>query len=278
MRSSADDLSGDVECVGIVVGGHVGRPAIRSAVDTTPIGCCGTCRAGRCGHAQPTGRVPTPARNARSEPTSAGDFISQFSQASPVNPRLLPDRAGPDRSGRRPGVAVSLPFSLVPAGYGSLGSLADGRRARSRSEAWAVGAAMAAYRDRFAAPVAPRTARPWPTHPVVLVHRFGHNDGAWSTLGARLGAAGFFEFTPVTYGLDDEVPRIAAYRRSGQLDRRVAVGRARAPDRSQSRWRSDPLLARRARWSPARRYGGDIGRCSLSRHDLDRLPFLNACA
>jgi pimeloyl-ACP methyl ester carboxylesterase len=45
---------------------------------------------------------------------------------------------------------------------------------------------------------------------VVLVHGLGHNDGAWSILGARLGAAGFFELTPVTYGLVDEVPRIAA--------------------------------------------------------------------
>ena len=29
-------------------------------------------------------------------------------------------------------------------------------------------------------------------------------------LGARLGTAGFFDLTPVTYGLDDEVPRVAA--------------------------------------------------------------------
>ncbi len=79
-------------------------------------------------------------------------------------------------------------------------------------EAWAVGAAVAAYRNRFAAPVRPSTARTsWATETVVLVHGLGHNAGAWSKLGARLGVAGFFELTPVTYGLDDEVPRIAAH-------------------------------------------------------------------
>jgi len=77
-------------------------------------------------------------------------------------------------------------------------------------EAWAVAAAMARYGRHFAAPVRPATSRPtWTTEPVVLVHGLGHNDGAWSTLGARLGAAGFFDFTTVTYGFDDEVPRIA---------------------------------------------------------------------
>jgi pimeloyl-ACP methyl ester carboxylesterase len=78
-------------------------------------------------------------------------------------------------------------------------------------EAWELGAAMATYRTRFTAPVQPNTGRPtWTPEPVVLVHGLGHNDGAWSTLGARLGVAGFFDFTPVTYGLDDDVPRIAA--------------------------------------------------------------------
>ena len=78
-------------------------------------------------------------------------------------------------------------------------------------EAWAVGAAMARYGRDFAPPVRPGTSRPtWTTEPVVLVHGLGHNDGAWSTLGARLGTAGFFDFAPVTYGFADEVPRIAA--------------------------------------------------------------------
>ena len=77
-------------------------------------------------------------------------------------------------------------------------------------EAWAISAAMATYRKGFASPARPGTTRPtWRTEPVVLVHGLGHNDGAWSTLGARLGAAGFFDFTPVTYGLADDVPRVA---------------------------------------------------------------------
>jgi hypothetical protein len=50
----------------------------------------------------------------------------------------------------------------------------------------------------------------WETEPVVLVHGLGHNAGAWSTLGSRLAVAGFFELSPVTYGVDAEVPRIAA--------------------------------------------------------------------
>jgi len=43
----------------------------------------------------------------------------------------------------------------------------------------------------------------------VLVHGFGHTNGAWSQLTARLAAAGFFEFHPVTYGVHDDVSRIA---------------------------------------------------------------------
>jgi pimeloyl-ACP methyl ester carboxylesterase len=70
---------------------------------------------------------------------------------------------------------------------------------------------MAAYRNRFTAPAQPNTGRRTRSPaPVVLVHGLGHNDGAWSTLGARLGVAGFFDFTPVTYGIDDDVPRIGA--------------------------------------------------------------------
>jgi hypothetical protein len=44
---------------------------------------------------------------------------------------------------------------------------------------------------------------------VVLVHGLGHNAGAWSTLGTRLGVAGFFELTAVTYGLGDDISSIA---------------------------------------------------------------------
>src|SRR5215213_8754493 len=77
-------------------------------------------------------------------------------------------------------------------------------------EAWAVGTAIGRYRTRFVPPARPDSTRAtWTTEPVVLVHGFGHNDGAWSTLGTRLGAAGFFDFVPVTYGIDDDVPRIA---------------------------------------------------------------------
>ena len=91
-----------------------------------------------------------------------------------------------------------------------VGSWKDGAFGAWR-EAWAVSAAMANYRKGFAGPARPRTTRAtWTTEPVVLVHGLGHNDGAWSTLGARLGAVGFFDFTPVTYGLTDEVPLIAA--------------------------------------------------------------------
>jgi len=91
------------------------------------------------------------------------------------------------------------------------GALKDAAVGAGR-EAWAVSAALAQHHRRFSAPVAPVTARAtWKTEAVVLVHGLGHNDGAWSTLGARLGAAGFFEFTPVTYGLDDDVPRIAEH-------------------------------------------------------------------
>src|ERR1700710_2349245 len=78
-------------------------------------------------------------------------------------------------------------------------------------EAWAVGAALATYRNRFEMPTRPRTMRPtWETEPVVLVHGLGHNAGAWSTLGSRLAAAGFFELCPVTYALDAKVSQIAA--------------------------------------------------------------------
>lgn len=78
-------------------------------------------------------------------------------------------------------------------------------------EALAVGAAVAHYRRRFVAPERPVTGRPsWTTRPVVLVHGFGHNAGAWSGLATRLAAAGFFDLSTVTYGIDDDVPRIAA--------------------------------------------------------------------
>src|SRR4051812_45560114 len=78
-------------------------------------------------------------------------------------------------------------------------------------EALAVGAALAHYRREFVVPATPRPERPtWSTRPVVLVHGFGHNAGAWSKLAARLTAAGFFDLTTVTYGIDDDVPTIAA--------------------------------------------------------------------
>jgi pimeloyl-ACP methyl ester carboxylesterase len=78
-------------------------------------------------------------------------------------------------------------------------------------EAWAVGAALATYRARFAVPVRPAIDRAaWTNEPVVLVHGLGHTSGAWSPLTARLGAAGFFEFHPVTYGVHDDVAGVAA--------------------------------------------------------------------
>jgi pimeloyl-ACP methyl ester carboxylesterase len=78
-------------------------------------------------------------------------------------------------------------------------------------EALAVGAAVARYRRRFVAPERPVTGRPfWTTRPVVLVHGYGHNAGAWSGLAARLAVAGFFDLSTVTYGIDDDIPRIAA--------------------------------------------------------------------
>ena len=52
-------------------------------------------------------------------------------------------------------------------------------------EALAVGAAVAHYRRpfEFEVPVPPSPRRAtWTTRPVVLVHGFGHNAGAWSKL------------------------------------------------------------------------------------------------
>src|SRR3954469_21143754 len=78
-------------------------------------------------------------------------------------------------------------------------------------EALAVGAAVARYRRQFVVPERPGTERrSWRARPVVLVHGFGHNAGAWSGLASRLAAAGFFDLSTVTYGIDDDVPRIAA--------------------------------------------------------------------
>jgi pimeloyl-ACP methyl ester carboxylesterase len=78
-------------------------------------------------------------------------------------------------------------------------------------EAVAAGAAVVHYRRHFVPPERPAVERAsWPTRPVVLVHGFGHNAGAWSDLAARLAAAGFFDLSTVTYGIDDDVPRIAA--------------------------------------------------------------------
>jgi pimeloyl-ACP methyl ester carboxylesterase len=95
---------------------------------------------------------------------------------------------------------VSLPFPSLTRTLAGIGR-----------EAVAVGAAVAHYRRRFAPPERPTIARAsWPTRPVVLVHGFGHNAGAWSDLAARLAAAGFFDLSTVTYGIDDDVPQIAA--------------------------------------------------------------------
>jgi pimeloyl-ACP methyl ester carboxylesterase len=75
----------------------------------------------------------------------------------------------------------------------------------------ATGAAVARYRRRFVPPERVPPARPsWTTRPVVLVHGFGHNSGAWSDLATRLVIAGFPDLATVTYGIDDDVPRIAA--------------------------------------------------------------------
>jgi pimeloyl-ACP methyl ester carboxylesterase len=95
-------------------------------------------------------------------------------------------------------------------------------------EALAVGAAVAHYRRPFEVPVPPSTERAtWTTRPVVLVHGFGHNAGAWSKLATRLAAAGFSELSTVTYGIDDDVPAIAA-RIGDEVD---AVIASRAVDR-----------------------------------------------
>jgi len=92
-------------------------------------------------------------------------------------------------------------------------------------EAWAVGAAVATYRNRFKMPNPPRNPRPsWATEPVVLVHGLGHNPGAWSPLAARLGVAGFSQLVPVSYGLACEVPSIAA-RIADQVEAIVASPR-----------------------------------------------------
>jgi pimeloyl-ACP methyl ester carboxylesterase len=78
-------------------------------------------------------------------------------------------------------------------------------------EAVEVGVVVANYRRPFAGQSRPTTARPtWATRPVILVHGFGHNAGAWNRLAARLTAAGFFDLSPVTYGIEDDVPTIAA--------------------------------------------------------------------
>jgi len=109
----------------------------------------------------------------------------------------------------------------------SMRPLADAVVGASR-EALAVGAAVARYRRRFEVPVRPSSSRPtWTTRPVVLVHGFGHNAGAWSGLAARLAAAGFFDLSTVTYGIDDDVPRIAALI-AEEVD---AVASSRAVDR-----------------------------------------------
>jgi pimeloyl-ACP methyl ester carboxylesterase len=95
-------------------------------------------------------------------------------------------------------------------------------------EALAVGAAVAHYRRPFEVPVPPSTQRAtWTTRPVVLVHGFGHNAGAWSKLATRLAAAGFSDLSTVTYGIDDDVPAIAA-RIAEEVD---AVITARGVDR-----------------------------------------------
>jgi pimeloyl-ACP methyl ester carboxylesterase len=96
-------------------------------------------------------------------------------------------------------------------------------------EALAVGAAVAHYRRPFEVPVPPSPQRAtWATRPVVLVHGFGHNAGAWSKLATRLAAAGFSEISTVTYGIDDDVPTIAG-RIAEEVD---AVTTTRAVDRA----------------------------------------------
>ena len=97
-----------------------------------------------------------------------------------------------------------------------------------RGEAVEVVAAVAYYRREFSVQARPTEARPtWTTRPVVLVHGFGHNAGAWTKLAARLAAAGFFDVTPVTYGVDDDVPTIAS-RIADEVD---AITASRSVDR-----------------------------------------------
>jgi pimeloyl-ACP methyl ester carboxylesterase len=112
-----------------------------------------------------------------------------------------------------------VPFRLRP--------LADAVVGFGR-EALAVGAAVAHYRRTFVVPEPSTIGREsWATRPVVLVHGFGHNAGAWSDLAARLVAAGFVDLSTVTYGIDDDVPKIAA-RIAEQVD---AIAASRAVDR-----------------------------------------------
>jgi pimeloyl-ACP methyl ester carboxylesterase len=95
-------------------------------------------------------------------------------------------------------------------------------------EALEIGAAVATYRRQFAVQACANETRPrWATRPVVLVHGFAHNAGAWNKLATRLATAGFFDLTPVTYGIDDDVPTIAA-RIADEVD---VITASRAEDR-----------------------------------------------
>lgn len=84
----------------------------------------------------------------------------------------------------------------------------------ARSELRAVLGCAVAYRRPFpecrgdagAEDPKPR----WRTAPVVLVHGAGHNPSAWTSLAARLEAAGFADRHGVAYGIGADVPSIAA--------------------------------------------------------------------
>jgi len=108
-----------------------------------------------------------------------------------------------------------------------LGSMVAAAFGHAR-EAIEIGVAVVNYRRPFAGQNRPSTARPgWTTRPVVLVHGFGHNAGAWNWLADRLTAAGFFDLTAVTYGVQDDVATIAA-RIADEVDRVLA---SRSTDR-----------------------------------------------
>ena len=136
-------------------------------------------------------------------------------------------------------------------------------------EAWAVGGAIATYRNGFATPVRPTTAEPVDqrtggARSRVRAQRRGVVDSSAPDSGRRV-----LRVPPVTYGVDDEVPRIAA-RIAEQVDAIVA---SRSVERVHLVGHSLGGVAIRY-WhdllggDAPRRRSGDVGR-SAPRHDVD---------